>query len=451
MIVGPTAEISAPPRGDEGAPIEFDANASTPGGGATPIVFYDWDFGDGTVTGFGASVTHTFADNGLYTVSLQVTDDQGGTDTATHEITINNMPPSFTDVFVNPRFLPVAGGTSTITITAIDPGAADTFVYSFDCDGDQLFEVGLQTQNFADCTFTEADGGPNTVNVRVEDDDGGVTTGATSVEVGGPPPLPLEPEGRIIDATHTFRWQAVSQEVTTGYRLKVALADAFGNGNFEAPVLVSIIEGPTASEFTTAEPLADGDYQWRVQSLLGDEPLSPFSEPLAFTVDATVREYTVTGHVVLEGREDHDGVRVSFSGREPLMTGADGRFDVRLVTGEYEITIEKDGYLPAVRRSLVVDRDVALSATLLAGDVGGDHIIDVVDVVLPAKNLGKTESPWRADGAAVPTLFVLTSDSLDEVRRRRGDRSGGQLSRSRRLCFASGRWGRGVTRSPRWV
>lgn len=61
-------------------------NTSTDADGT--IASYDWDFGDGTAHGSTASPNHTYTEHGEYTVVLTVTDDDGGTDTETHTVSI---------------------------------------------------------------------------------------------------------------------------------------------------------------------------------------------------------------------------------------------------------------------------------------------------------------------------------------------------------------------------
>jgi PKD repeat protein len=58
------------------------------------ITLYMWDFGDGK-TATGVNVTHTYAANGTYTITLTVTDDEGAKDSVSTDVTvIKPMPPT---------------------------------------------------------------------------------------------------------------------------------------------------------------------------------------------------------------------------------------------------------------------------------------------------------------------------------------------------------------------
>jgi len=71
----PVADPNGPYTGTEGVAVVFDGSASfDPDGGV--ITQYDWDFGDGN-TGIGVAPSHTYAADGLYTVTLTVVDDEG--------------------------------------------------------------------------------------------------------------------------------------------------------------------------------------------------------------------------------------------------------------------------------------------------------------------------------------------------------------------------------------
>jgi len=73
--------------------VNFDGSGSHDPDGE--IISYDWDFGDGTIDSED-TVSHTFSDTGVYTVTLTVTDDQGATGSDTIQITASsgdNQPP----------------------------------------------------------------------------------------------------------------------------------------------------------------------------------------------------------------------------------------------------------------------------------------------------------------------------------------------------------------------
>ncbi len=54
------------------------------------LVDYQWDFGDGT-SGNGETLAHSYEENGIYTVVLTVTDDEGGIDKSTITAHVNNI------------------------------------------------------------------------------------------------------------------------------------------------------------------------------------------------------------------------------------------------------------------------------------------------------------------------------------------------------------------------
>ena len=85
--INPTASFTAnPPTGAEPLPVDFDASASSDPDGN--ITSYEWEFGDGN-TGTGATISHTYTDDGTYTAKLTVTDNFGGTASATRTITVD--------------------------------------------------------------------------------------------------------------------------------------------------------------------------------------------------------------------------------------------------------------------------------------------------------------------------------------------------------------------------
>lgn len=70
---------------------EFDGSESTDADGS--VDSYSWDFGDGA-SGEGDEVSHTFAADGGYEVTLTVLDDDDAADTATSPVNVSSQPSS---------------------------------------------------------------------------------------------------------------------------------------------------------------------------------------------------------------------------------------------------------------------------------------------------------------------------------------------------------------------
>jgi PKD repeat protein len=91
---GPTAKFSlttaAPTAGQ---PVGFDASASSDPGIGNKIASYLWSFGDGT-EGSGEQPSHTYAANGVFSVSLTVTGSDGLSRVETKAVSVGTQPPS---------------------------------------------------------------------------------------------------------------------------------------------------------------------------------------------------------------------------------------------------------------------------------------------------------------------------------------------------------------------
>ncbi len=157
------------------------------------------DYGDGSgvqplaLHGRAFDLEHTYADNGVYPVTVCVKDDDLAEGCDTLRVTVNNVAPTITALSNNS---PIDEGSSaTINVSATDPaGPADTLVLRADCNNDSTFEtvpiemVMLNLVSSAPVTCTFPDNGFFDVFVEVTDGDGGRTTGSTRVEVRNVPP-----------------------------------------------------------------------------------------------------------------------------------------------------------------------------------------------------------------------------------------------------------------------
>jgi heat shock protein HslJ/chitodextrinase len=87
--VPPTAAITGPAVADIGEDVSFDGSSSE--AGSSPIVRYDWDLGGVSAgeAGNQSTVTTSYQTPGTYHVSLTVTDANGLSGSASHEIAIN--------------------------------------------------------------------------------------------------------------------------------------------------------------------------------------------------------------------------------------------------------------------------------------------------------------------------------------------------------------------------
>ncbi|UCE38197.1 MAG: PKD domain-containing protein [Thermoplasmata archaeon] len=180
------------------------------------ITSYSWDLdanvdsnGDGNNTNdtdaTGPTPTHVYGDDGIYTVTLTVTDGKGLSDADTMQVTVNNLAPT-----IEPfgPFNVEEGFPFSFVANATDSGSDDlTFTWSW---GDGTTNTTTIHYNdgigpdpypspWGDSPFNTSDlvqhiydtEGVYTINLTVEDDDGGATVYKTNVTVIGiaPPTL----------------------------------------------------------------------------------------------------------------------------------------------------------------------------------------------------------------------------------------------------------------------
>ena len=188
---------------------------------------YDVDWGDGrdAITGMTVSDTnggpgvdstgtfsgsHIYADDGTYLVTVTIHDDNGGSDTKTFTVTVNNVNPTLS---VTPTLAtPVAineGGTVGFNATFSDPGfdnpnnpttpaTGDPFNESFTYDvnwgdgrdaitgmpvSDTNGGAGVDSTGTFSGSHTYADDGTYLVTVTIHDDNGGTDTKTFTVTV----------------------------------------------------------------------------------------------------------------------------------------------------------------------------------------------------------------------------------------------------------------------------
>jgi PKD repeat protein len=177
----PTAAFSASPSTvDTGQSTTLTSSSTDPDG--RPLT-ESWDLNNDGVYGdkTGHSVTASWDTNGTHTVSLRVTDSGGSVRTVSHDITVNNRPP--TAAFGMSASDVDSGTPVTFTSTSSDPDGSIAS-YAWDFDGN-----GTTDATGATVSHSFAHSGTPTVTLNVTDDDGATRSVSHPLTVHNRPPV----------------------------------------------------------------------------------------------------------------------------------------------------------------------------------------------------------------------------------------------------------------------
>jgi hypothetical protein len=174
----PVAEANGPYSGYEGTPITLTGNGSDLDN--DPLT-YTWDLDyDSIFETSGQVITNTWPDDGIFTVTLQVDDGWGGVATDTAIVEVSNVPPI---VSANGPYAATAGVPVTLSGSGLDV-PDDPLAFTWYVDDGGVVEVPGQA-----IAYTWMTSGTYTVILEADDGDGGVSTDATTVDVGTIVPL----------------------------------------------------------------------------------------------------------------------------------------------------------------------------------------------------------------------------------------------------------------------
>jgi PKD repeat protein len=175
----PIAAATATPNPvAKGMSVTFDSSGTTDPDDGLATLIYQWDFGDGN-TGNGPNVNHAYANQGSYTAVLTVIDDDGASNSASINITVNNAPPT-AQATANPTTLSEGGSVNFDGRGSTDPGN-DPLTYSWD------FGDGTNA-NTAQVVHPYAADGTYQVTLTVTDNSGASSSATLSVTVNNAPP-----------------------------------------------------------------------------------------------------------------------------------------------------------------------------------------------------------------------------------------------------------------------
>jgi len=424
---GPSITSVNVPNGNEGETLSFSATAIDAG---DDTLIFSWDFGDSSPPAIGSTVSHAFPDDGSYSVTLTVTDEDNGSATAIETAVIANLPPQLQTI--SGPTLGDEGQTLNFSGTAIDPSATDSSSLLFTWDlGD-----GTPAKTGANISHAYPDDGSWQVSVTVADGDGGTDSGSLSVTTSNvaptftsqPPPIAIEgifysylpwidepgddslswnlapsaPTGMVLDQSNgRVTWTPeYSDTVGSPPTITLFVSDDDGGMSLQSwtpSVLFEDLDGDGLSD------------SWEIlngldPSLNGDELLDPDDDGLT-----NLDEF-------LSGTDPH-----SFDGPQgPLLLHPEEGAEVETPTPWLEIDAAIDPQGDELGYEFEVFGDAALSQSLALGSTEASDDEPLrwkVSTPLPED----TTAFWRVrahDGAAAGTYSALGSFFVNQVNQR---------------------------------
>jgi parallel beta-helix repeat protein len=292
MNVPPIADTGGSYIVSEGDDFAFDGT-STYDPGFLDVLTYIWDFGDGSDPVSGVNLqepTHTYIEDGEYTITLTVTDDDGGFDSTSATVTVINAAP----IIDEPLSLPTdpVDIDNVVELTAMfsDQGILDTHTAEIDW-GDDVSTAGTVTEisgsgvgaiagshyysepgvYMVTLTVTDNDGGSSFVEHRyvvVYDPEGGFVTGGgwiDSPEGAYTPDSTLS--GRVVFGFFSKYQKGASEPVgNTHFRFITANMD-FKSSDYDWLV----VAGSKAQFKGTGTINGDGVYGFMITATDGDK------------------------------------------------------------------------------------------------------------------------------------------------------------------------------------
>lgn len=177
---------------EEGDTLKFSSIIEDPG---EDVIDINWDFGDGN-TSVNYEPTHSYPDEGEFTVVVTVSDDDGGEDKDSLTVTVLNADPW---VDAGGPYNGAAESEIEISGTAHDKGIYDTMQYRWDLDDDGIYEThGIETV----VSFKKY--GQHTIWFQAIDNDGGVGIDSALVNISQESPFITFMPNQVINEGESF-------------------------------------------------------------------------------------------------------------------------------------------------------------------------------------------------------------------------------------------------------
>ncbi|MBC2697376.1 MAG: PKD domain-containing protein [ANME-2 cluster archaeon] len=273
---------------NEGDTVSFTGNFTDPGTGDTHTI--EWNFGDGTPGSTGTiEPTHVYVDNGTYTVTLTVTDDDSASTLDTLIVTVNNVAPVLDECADQTVQW---GDTITFSRSFTDPGD-DSWTAEIDW-GDDSQKEGILSSKIITATHVYSIPGEYICTLTVLDDDGGVGSGNMHVTV-------------TTRATKLEYIKDLSAQYSDYINLKAQLNDPGNNNPLPDRSINFILDTQTVTATTGPDGIATtsfkldqpaGSYDIKAE-FAGDDSYSPDNDTKAMQISKEDAEITYTGDTIL--------------------------------------------------------------------------------------------------------------------------------------------------------
>ena len=396
-------------QGDEGAPLNFLAEAMDPG--TTDLLIYDWDFGDGTSVSIEGNpeAMHTFSVDGNYTVTVRVRDEWGSSPASELNVVISDVVP---EVAISGPSAIAEGSSYPLTISVLGGGFSDLRINWG--DGSPVDSVASSGTYFHD--FVQD--AHYTISVELFNEGQPLAYATTSVEVlnvapvieslsadaGGLEGSPMTLVAEVVDPglsdALTYAWDFGDGETLVGLDLDSQSHTYADDGDYTVTLWVN--DGVTDSQIAT--------------SIVHVENVAPSVALTGADASAEGSLYSISLHDVSDPGDDLvSELQIDWGDGSPV--------EAWLTTGIYEHTyaddgeytilvslVDEDGIHSAAASKLVTVTNITPTMTVSGPDVmdeGSSYTLVPSEITDPGTDT-VTEFVVNWGDGSLPETFAAT-------------------------------------------